>query len=303
MITAEQRAERINYIGGSDAAAILGLSRWKTPLQVWAEKTGVLMPDVPENIAMRLGNRLEDIVSEMFADETGKTVVVAPDTITHPTHPFIRANIDRRIDGENSILEVKTASAYKAHEWADDNIPTEYVIQCLHYLAVTGAERCYLAVLIGNQQLLIKTIDADKKVQDDLIRREVEFWTKFVEPKNMPSVNSGDADTLSALYPVGNPVEVHLTDDANIIVENLEALKADLMQIKDKIELNENELKALLGTADSGITSNYKIQWSNRKSKRLDTALFKKEMPDIYTKFSKDSHSRVFTYKKLGGAE
>jgi putative phage-type endonuclease len=301
MITSEQRAERINYIGGSDSAAILGLSRWKTPLQVWAEKAEIVMPEIKENIAMRLGNRLEEIVCEMFAEETGKTIFEATDTITHPQYPFIRANIDRRIDGENAILEVKTASAYKSREWDDDQIPIEYVIQCLHYLAVTGADRCYVAVLIGNQKFIWKTIEADKKVQDDLIRREVKFWNEFVIPKAMPSVRAGDADTLSDMYPIANPVEIHLTDDANIIMENLEALKADLMDIKDKIELSENELKALLGQADTGLTSRYKIQWSNRKSRRLDTTLFKKDMPEIYNKYSKDSHSRVFTYKKLGG--
>jgi putative phage-type endonuclease len=196
----EKLGDRTKYLGGSDAAACLGLSRWKSPLAVWALKTGAIAEeDISDRLPVKLGVRLEEAVAELFEEQTGKVVNRVNRTITHPQYDFLRANIDRKVLKEDAILECKTTSAWKAKEWDGEEVPREYVIQALHYLAVTGAAKCYVAVLIGNQDFKIKTVERDDKVIADLIRREVHFWNEFVL-KNVPPSAARPTKTLFPNY-------------------------------------------------------------------------------------------------------
>ena len=154
MLTEQQLKERLNYIGSSDAAAVLGLSRWSTPLKVWAEKTGQCQPeDLSKKMQIRVGNKLEQAVADFFTEETGKKTELYEDTIYHPKYKFLAANLDRKVIGEDAFLECKTASARVKNDWTEDEIPPEYLIQVYHQLAVTGMERGYICVLIGNEDL------------------------------------------------------------------------------------------------------------------------------------------------------
>ena len=131
MFTAE---ERRNYIGGSDIAAILGMSRWKTPLKLWLEKTGEVEPDdLSENEAVQLGIELEDFVAQKFARENNKKVRKTSQMYVHKKYPFMVAHIDRLIAGADEILECKTCASYKQDEWEEDKIPQEYILQVSTY--------------------------------------------------------------------------------------------------------------------------------------------------------------------------
>jgi putative phage-type endonuclease len=265
MLTDEQIKERVNYIGASDCAAALGMSRWGSPLSVWAEKTGLLPPkDLSDNLAVELGNELEDFVARKFMKETGKKVHRVTETLIHPVHSFIRCNLDRRVVGEKAILQCKTASAYKKREWDDEEIPHEYILQELHELAVSGMDRAYLAVLIGNSDFKIKIIERDEKAQSDIVKRLVHFWKEFVEPKVMPEAGRHDKDTLSGLFPVAEAgKEIALDNDAVAICEVLEGMKEDAGGLRRQIEEQENKLKAMLKDADIGIAGAYTIRWQN----------------------------------------
>src|ERR1700677_3162917 len=104
------QAARLTGIGGSDVAAALGLSRWKTPATLWAEKRGLIEPeDISGNVAVELGTRLEDVIADMYADRHETKVHRVNQTLRHPTYPFMLAHIDRRIVGERQGLECKTA--------------------------------------------------------------------------------------------------------------------------------------------------------------------------------------------------
>lgn len=266
MLTEAQIKERVTYIGASEAAAVLGMSRWSSPLQVWAEKTGLISPDdISALLPVRLGNKLEQTVAELFMEETGKKVQRANETLYHPRYPFIGCNLDRRVVGESAILECKTAAPWKIKEWEGEEFPPEYVVQVMHQLAVTGAARGYLAVLFGNQDFKIKVVDRDEAALTKLVNREVEFWEKFVLPKIMPeSISAKDKETLLKLFPtaeIGDPIL--LTDQANILAETLESLKKDHKAITAQIMQHENELKAMLGKAECGETNIWKFTWSN----------------------------------------
>jgi putative phage-type endonuclease len=271
---------RNQYLGGSDAAAVLGLSRWKTPLQVWAEKTGNIDPDdISKKLSVKLGNTLEQTVADLFCEETGKKVCRVNETKLHSKYPFLAANLDRRVVGEDSILECKTCSAWKSREWEGEEIPAEYIIQCMHYLAVTGKEKAYIAVLIGNQDFKWKEIKRDETVIAQMIEREVAFWEKFVIPQVMPMmISTNDTVILYKLFPIQTPQsEIVLTDEANRLCEEIEILKQDKKSIDGSIEQKSNILKAMLKENECGITSLYKIIWKaqHREAYQVEACNFR----------------------------
>lgn len=306
MITEEQRKERINYIGASEAAAVLGMSRWSTPLAVWAEKTGQIDPeDIGDRVQVKMGNKLEQAVAELFMEETGKKVHRVNETLTHPKYDFIRCNLDRRVVGERAILECKTTSAFKAREWEEDEIPTEYVLQVVHQLAVTGAERGYLAVLIGNHTFKYKVIERDEVLIRDLERREVDFWNNYVKTGVMPSIfKPHDKDTLSQLFPVAEEGKaIQLDDKAAVLIESIQSMKQDVKSLESQIATSENELRAMLGDAEMGLVRDHKVYWSNLTVRRLDVEEIKETAPEIYQKYAKPKTTRRFLIKTTNKRE
>ena len=299
MLTPEQIAERRNYIGSTDSAAILGLSRYGTPLSVWAEKTGAIVPeDISGKLPVRLGHKLEQAVAELFTEETGKKLHRVNETVFHPKYNFLAANLDRRVVGEKAVVEIKNVGAFRRDEWREGQSPAEYICQVMHQLAVTGWDRGYLVALIGNTDFEIRTIERDEQALKDLVNREVSFWNDFVVTKIMPSISRGDKDTLSALFPLAEEgKEIELDDRAAAICDSLDGLRSDLKGLEGSIAGAENELKAMLGTADAGIVGDRKIFWSNILTRRLDAEDLKKEMPEIYEKFRKPSTYRKFLIK------
>lgn len=288
--------DRRKFIGGSDAPAILGLSRWKTQLRIWAEKTGqVEEEDISERINVKLGKKMEQTVAEFFMEETGKKVQRVNETLIHPKYPFLGANIDRRVIGEKTGLECKTATIWKYKEWEGEDIPTEYIVQCMHYLAVTGLDKWYIACLIGNSKFVWKEIKRDEKVLSDIIDKEVKFWNKFIIPKVMPAqISAMDNDILYQLYsPAQEGSEIELDDEAEKVIENIDSLEVDQKSLKGQIEQQKNVLKSLLKENETGLTNNHKVSWKNQSNKRLNTTLLKEENPAMYEQYSKVTESRV----------
>lgn len=292
--------DRTGFIGSSDAAAVLGLSRWSTPLQVWAEKTGQVVRPELDSEAVLLGTELEDYVARRFARLTGKKVQRVNEILTHPKHPFLCAQIDRRVVAEDALLECKTCSAWKAREWEGDEIPQEYIVQVMHQLAVTGKKTGYIAVLIGNQEFKWKKIVRDEKAIAEMVAREVSFWTDFVLPETMPVlISCKDSDTLYNLFPIAEPESVvELGDAANILAEEIEALSEDIKSLEGTIEQKKNLLKVMLGENEAGQTPTYKITWKNQKTTRLDGKGLKEKEPETWERYAKTTETRVLRIKK-----
>lgn len=302
MFTQEQLIARKEYIGASEAAAVLGLSRWSTPLRVWGEKTGQIEP-AEETLPMWVGTEMEEIVAKKFTKDTGKKVHRVNEAFTHKKYSFLRCHIDRKVEGERAILQCKTASAYKAEEWADGKVPKEYIIQELHELSCSGYDRAYIAVLIGNHDFKMVIVERDEKLINDIVEKEANWWNDFVVPAVMPmTIQAADNDTLYTLFPKENPDStIELDADADQKIEALRAFKADAMNLKDRIETIEAELKALLTDKESGKSALYTITWKAQSRDTLDTKKLKEEKPEIYKKYAKTSESRVFRVKTNKG--
>lgn len=295
------KENRHTFIGGSDCAAVLGMSRWKSPLQVWGEKTGQVVPeDISDKLAVKLGNRLEEVVAELFTERTGKKVHKVNEPYTHKTHPFLACHIDRKVDGESAILQCKTVSAWKAKEWDDEEIPHEYILQEVHELACTGYDRAYIAVLIGNQDFKWKTVERDPFLISDVTSREANFWNNFVVTKVMPSIiRKDDSETLLKLFPKASIGDVaQIGERADILVDSILNMGQDYKNLDNLINQQKNELRALIGRAESGEGIKWLITNKNQPNGRLDTAKLKADLPDVYKKY-KDSKSktRVLRFK------
>ena len=155
-------------IGGSDAGAVCGLNPYSSPMKVFRDKTGQCTEET-DNEAIRQGHDLEDYVAQRFTEATGKKVRRSNFMYCHEKYPFMIGDVDRLVVGEDAGLECKTANAYNADKWKDGKIPLHYVIQCYHYMAVTGKKTWYIAaVILGTDFVYRKLAGFDEK----LSRRE-----------------------------------------------------------------------------------------------------------------------------------
>ena len=158
-------------IGGSDAGAVCGLNPYRSPMAVYWEKTTDTL-DLSDNEAMRQGRDLENYVAQRFTEETGKKVRRSNKMYWSETHPFMYADVDRLLVREDAGLECKTVSAYNAGKWENGAIPMHYLMQCIHYMVVTGKRTWYIAAVILGQGFVYSRIDWDEEMADQLIALE-----------------------------------------------------------------------------------------------------------------------------------
>lgn len=290
--------ERRKGIGGSDAAAIAGLSRYRSPIQVYMDKLGLIEPP-EENEAMYWGRKLEDIVAEEFSIRTGLKVRRRNAILQHPEYPFMLANVDRLIVGKNEGLECKTTSAYRADEWKDDEIPWEYAIQCHHYMAVTGYKAWWIAALIGGNQFIYKRIERDESIINNLIKIESDFWHNHVLKQIPPDPDGSDASTeiLKQLYPESNGETIELPPDVESLIEQYELAKEEEKAAAERKREAENKIKAIMGEYEQAYWKDRKITWKTMTTYRFDTKRFQKEHPDLYQKYVNETSYRRFKVK------
>lgn len=282
-------------IGGSDAGAICGLNPYRTAMQVYHDKISEETESI-DNEAMRQGREFEDYVARRFMEETGKKVKRANYMFYDEAHPFMLADVDRMIVGENAGLECKTASPYMADKWKDDKIPLSYQIQCYHYMSVCNARAWYIAVLIYGREFKFYKIERDEQVIADLIQIEQDFWENHVLAKVMPDPDGSEiADSVIAEYfkeSRGGTIPLSGFDEKLRRRQELVSLMERMDTEKRQIE---QELKLYLGEAETAENEQYRVSWKSVTSSRIDTAQLKKEEPEVYEKYLKPSQYRRFT--------
>ena len=288
-------ALRRKAVGGSDAASILGLSKWSSPLSVYCDKLG-LTPEREDNEAMRQGRDLEEYVAQRWMEETGLKVRRENHILINTERPFMHANIDRRIVGVNEGLECKTTSVYNDTDFEGGDIQPEYYVQCQHYMAVTGWPVWHLAVLVLNKGFYIFRVERNEEDIAVLIETEKNFWEENVLKQVPPEPKENDSSTLTKMFSNENGGYVplhHLSSTIKTLIEKKDQVK----NLGDEISTLENEIKLTLGEASEGSDGNFDIAWKTRTTNRFDSSSFKKENKDLYNQFTKESSSRYFTIK------
>jgi putative phage-type endonuclease len=236
MITEQQRQERKLGIGGSDMPIIMGLSTYKTPYQLYLEKTGTLEPEDDMSEYQYWGHQLEGIVREEFS-KRNNVEVETPQTLIHPFYDFLRANIDGFVPSFNAVLEVKCSSSFMAQQWGEDGsdvIPMPYLVQVAHYCAVTNADCAYIAVLIGGNDYREFKYTRDMELEEHVINAAKEFWNCVQTNTPPPAINQSD---VKLMFPKHNP-EKTLTINTDI-AQQLTTLTKTRFQIKELNEIEE----------------------------------------------------------------
>lgn len=284
-------------IGGSDSAVVFGISHWKSPFQLWLEKTGQSKPeDLSNNEYVYWGTVLEQAVANRFCELTGKKVH-RQGMMQNIRDPWMLANVDRMVVGEDAGLECKTANGFAAKEWKDDEIPDAYCCQCQHYMMVTGCQKWYIAVLIGGNHFVWKLVERNENDIHALYEAESIFWKKNVLQHIMPDVD-GSNNCVAALcdkFRGGQLNPVTLPNETIPLIEMIDSLKEEratfenkLKEIKDKLKKTENKLCLFLGDNEVGYVGDYQITWKVQNGRiTVDSKKLKAELPDIYSKYSK----------------
>ena len=282
-----------NTVGGSEISIIMGLNRWKTPLRLWAEKTGkFITEDISDREYIQLGNELEDFVAKRFTKITGIKVRRDTKTFTHKTYPNMIAHIDRRVVGTDELLECKTCNAWKAHEWEGEEIPQEYILQVMWYLGILGMSKGYIAVLIGGNTFKWKEIAFDAELFDKMLAAALHFVDFNVKQEQPPIAVTGDSSTLMRLYPehTENIIVKDNTDDEELIGD-IQFIKAQIAEFEKDQEDKEAKLKQIIGEAEGLDTPGFKVSWKSQAKTRLDYELLKKD--NLYDKYAIKGTTRV----------
>lgn len=289
-------AKRRKGIGGSDAAAIAGLSPWKTPLEVYLDKIGEGVDE--ETPDMRRGTLFEPVVRQMYCDATGRTVEKPGGILVHPKIRWMLANLDGIASGDR-LAEFKTARTRQG--WGDpgsSDVPMWYMLQVQHYLAVTGFAWADLAVLFGDFELAIYPIESDTDLQELLIEREAEFWA-MVQSRTPPEPVT--ANDVKRRWPMARvPVTNEATPEVLHVAAVLKAVKARIKELEGVQDQAETVLKrAIADTEGLAVQGEVLATWKNVKgSPYFDKERFRVEHPKLYTKYiSEPSPQRRFLLK------
>lgn len=275
-------------LGGSDMAAVLGLSPWRSPIDVWLDKTSDTVEE-KESEPMYWGNVLEEVVAQEFAKRSGYKVRNNNFTLQSEEYPYLLANIDREIVGLDAGLECKTANAFKANEWDGDNVPDAYYIQCQHYMAVTGKASWWIAALIGGNTFVYKEIKRNDEVIQAIIDTGAAFW-ELVESKTMPAPDDTKQceNALKKLYQKSNGQSVELPANyGNMIIDYLE-IKNQLSELETKKRGIENVMKDFLKDNERATYGEHFVSWKSTKPREtFDAKAFKDDCPELHKKYIK----------------
>lgn len=245
-------AERQRYLGGTDVAAIVGKSKYKTALDVFLEKTGQKSDDKAGRKA-EAGIALEPYIREWYAQDTGLSIQGGR-TIIDPEHPFLGANIDGSID-EKTLIEIKTMDFATREEWGSpgtDEIPIHYYVQCVWYMGITGADRCIVVKCDrGTMEIQDYIVEPAPELYQLCRKEAINLWQNHILQGVPPDPTDRDGSNLVYLFPQ-QTAEVLIADPAmDEIAQELSEIHSQIKPLeKRKKELTE-AMKVRIGQASA----------------------------------------------------
>lgn len=327
------REEWLSYrrlgIGGSDCAAIMGVSPFCTKRDLYYDKIGIkpAMDEEESNwVAKEVGHRLEDLVAEIFSKKTGLTVFPVRKMFRHPLYPFMLADVDFFIqfpDGTLGILECKTTNYNCQDKWADNSVPVNYEYQGRHYMATMNINKVYFACLYGNNEdeFIIRYMERDLEVEEDMIAEEAYFWLENVQKKVEPEYTEKPSLVLESIRKHFGPADkdadkVILSRSHLINLQKYLELKAERARLESESKKLEERMKAAylgiveeLGTSCTGVLRDGSTEYIVTYNPAYRTGIDKNNLerlklhhPDVYDDFVTTTESRRFAVKKKGAA-
>jgi putative phage-type endonuclease len=289
LINQDFSVDRTKYIGGSDIGAILGLSRFRSPLEVWMEKTGKKIKKL-DSLPLRFGSFAEEFVASEYARATGFKLIHDESIYIHPEHAFMSAHMDRFVlEGSASsptrILECKTANPFSAGDWGEigsDEVPMSYLCQCIWYMAITSINQVDLAVLFGNSDFRIYQITRDLGLENTVLEKASLFWNDYVL-KDTPPPAQSEAD-CQTLFSKGDPKKsLEAQSETLELSRRLVLLTSEISTREEAISSIKQAIMSQMGAAET-LTYQGKVlaTWKAPKpSFRLDSKRLELEHPEI----------------------
>lgn len=285
-------------IGGSDAAAVCGLNPYSSPMKVYLDKTGAHTEN-EDTESLRQGRDLEEYVAQRFMEATGLKVRRSNFMYRSVEHPFMIADVDRLIVGEDAGLECKTASAFNADKWKDGNVPIHYLLQCIHYMAVTGKRTWYIAVVLLGRGFQYRRIEWDEKMIQKLVAAEEAFWETHVVPGVLPQPDGSEAcnEILGQYFHTARKGSELTLQGFDGKLKRREEIISQISRLQKEQNQIEQEVKLYMKDNETAVNNNYRISWANVDTSRLDSKRLKEERPEVYQDYLKTTTSRRFQIK------
>ncbi|QWD18359.1 hypothetical protein G6696_01710 [Polynucleobacter paneuropaeus] len=292
LINQDFTVDRSKYLGGSDIGGILGVSRFRTPLEVWLEKTGKEVA-TKDSLPLRFGSFAESFIADEYARATSHQLLHDDSAHIHPQYSYFSAHIDRFVLDENKfpikILECKTANAYAKSKWGQvgsDEVPLSYLAQVAWYQAITDIDQADLAVLFSNSDFRIYSIERDKALEGLIIQKADYFWNEYVL-KDIPPPPTNEAD-CQLLFSKGNS---ELRVEANLelykLSTKLHHLNSKITECEEQVSTIKQSLMNAMGEAESLYYQGYLLAtWKAPKpSYRFDGKRIEQELPEVYEQY------------------
>lgn len=293
-------------IGGSDAAAAVGLSPYKSPLELWLEKTGrdegLEKPDPTDTSEpVYWGTLLEPIVAAAYTQQTGNRVRKVNAVLQHPQVPFMLANLDREVMGapDVQILECKTAGEFGARLWRD-GVPEYVQLQVQHQLAVTGKHAAHVAVLLCGQKLAVHRLVRDEVLIARLIELEARFWEYVTTDTPPPADGSESADrALRCLYPKDAGTSIDFSSDRVLssTFSDFQHVRLQLASLGEQESQLKQAIQQAMGDATRAVFETGEVSWKRSKdSEAVDTKQMLTDYPELAEQYAMTKPgSRRFT--------
>ena len=308
---------RRDGIGGSDAAAIVGMNDYASPWSVWADKKG-LVPEKPDSEAMRIGRDLEEYVAKRFTEASGYKVQRSNYMYKNAKYPWAIANIDRKlVTAGKSGLECKTTSAWNVKHYKGGSFPDRFYCQCVHYMAVMEMTRWYLAVLVLGEGLHIYqmttikhdvtpewcegSVYVDRHEIDALMDAEKAFWEDHVLTGISPQADGEKATSAAVAAVVGNGEhdgEISMRCDAAI--RNYIELGKQVKLLEKEQEKWKQEILISMSGYQRGTCGSYRVSNQPTTRSTFQHGLFQHDFPQFdYSGYYKTTTSTRFTIKEV----
>ena len=293
LINQDFSVDRSKYIGGSDIGAILGLSRFRSPLEVWMEKSGKEVKKL-DSLPLRFGSFAEEFVASEYSRATGFDLTHDESIHIHPDYSFMSAHIDRFVLEHDSptprrILECKTANPFASSDWGEagsDEVPLSYLCQSVWYMAITNINKVDLAVLFGNSDFRIYEITRDLELENTVLQKANLFWSECVI-KDTPPPAQSEAD-CQALFSKGDPAKtVKAKTETWALAQRLQLLHNEIDMREEEISTIKQSIMNQMGEAET-LTYEGKVlaTWKAPKpSFRLDSKRLELDHPEIATNY------------------
>jgi putative phage-type endonuclease len=300
----QQYRQNQHGLGGSDIAAAMGISKYKSARRLWSELTGAVQrEDISDKPAVRMGNKLEPIVAELFAEETGFTVRRNNWILQHDTIDYLYANLDREVilpDGSKAVLECKTANYNMRKLWQGDHVPKEYMAQVQFYLMITGYQKAFMAVLCGGVDFDFWVIERNENIIAEIEAGAAAFW-QHVEAGTMPDID-GSEDAAKLLLESYSDADTDLIVDLPEAdaekVEVREILKTQKDDLERQIAAIDNYFKDQIGLANAkgARAGSYTVNWNFQNRSSVDEKALATAYPKLWKEWQ--AAKAEFTIKK-----